>query len=86
VAEYRITFARSARHEFEVLDPSIIRRILPKIESLATHPRPHGSRKLTGAKNLWRIRIGDYRVIYSIFDNEGRIDITAVRHRKEAYE
>ncbi|MBU6432379.1 MAG: type II toxin-antitoxin system RelE/ParE family toxin [Nitrospirae bacterium] len=86
MAEYRITFARSARHELEVLDPSVIRRILPKIESLATHPRPHGSRKLTGAKNLWRIRIGDYRVIYSIFDNEGRIDITAVRHRREAYE
>jgi mRNA interferase RelE/StbE len=86
VTEYRITFARSARHELEVLDPSVIRRILPKIESLATHPRPHGSCKLTGAKNFWRIRIGDYRVIYSIFDNEGRVDITAVRHRREAYE
>jgi len=86
VGEYRITFARSARHEFEVLDPSVIRRILPKIESLATHPRPHGSRKLTGEKNLWRIRIGDYRVIYSIFDHEQQIEITAVRHRKEAYE
>ena len=86
MAEYRITFARSARHELEVLDPSVIRRILPKIELLATYPRPHGSRKLTGEKNLWRIRIGVYRVIYSIFDNEGRIDITAVRHRREAYE
>lgn len=86
MAEYRITFARSARHELEVLDPSVIRRILPKIESLATHPRPRGSLKLTGEKNLWRIRIGDYRVIYSIFDHEQQIDITAVRHRKEAYE
>lgn len=86
MAEYRITFARSARHELEVLDPSVIRRILPKVESLSTHPRPHGLRKLTGEKNLWRIRIGDYRVIYSIFDSEQRIDITAVRHRREAYE
>lgn len=86
MSECRITFARSARHEVEVLDPSVIRRIFPKIESLATHPRPHGSRKLTGAKNLWRIRIGDHRVIYSIFDNERRIDITAVRHRGEAHE
>ena len=84
MAEYRITFARSARHELEVLDPSVIRRILPKIESLST--RPHGSRKLTGEKNLWRIRIGDYRVIYSILDKERRIDITAVRHRREAYD
>jgi mRNA-degrading endonuclease RelE of RelBE toxin-antitoxin system len=52
MADYRITFARSARHELEILDPSVIRRILLKIESLATHPHPHGSRKLTGEKNL----------------------------------
>jgi mRNA interferase RelE/StbE len=86
VAEYSIAFARSARRELEALDPSIIRRILPKIESLATTPRPHGARKLTGEKHLWRIRIGDYRVIYSVLDMERRIDITAVRHRREAYE
>jgi hypothetical protein len=47
VAEYSIVFARSARHELEVLDPLIIRRILPKIESLANNPRPHSARKLT---------------------------------------
>ena len=70
----------------EVLDFSIIRRILPKIESLAVHPGPHGSRKLTGEKHLWRVRIGDYRVIYSILDQERRIDIAAVRHRREAYD
>ena len=81
-----MAFARSARHELEVLDSSVIRRILPKIESLAANPRPHGSRKLTGEKHLWRIRIGDYRVIYSILDKERCIDITAVRHRREAYD
>ncbi len=86
MAEYSISFARLARHELEVLDSSIIRRILPKIESLAVHPRPQGSRKLTGEKHLWRIRIGDYRVIYSILDKERRIDIAAVRHRREAYD
>lgn len=86
MVEYSVVFARSARHELEVLDPSVIRRILPKIESLAMSPRPHGARKLAGEKYLWRIRIGDYRVIYSIVDKERRIDITAVRHRREAYE
>lgn len=86
MAEYSITFARSARRELEVLDSSVIPRILSKIEALAAHPRPHGSRKLTGEKHLWRIRIGDYRVIYSILDKERRIDITAVRHRREAYD
>lgn len=86
MAEYSITFARSARRELEGLDSSVVSRILPKIESLAVHSRPHGSRKLTGEKHLWRIRIGDYRVIYSILDKERRIDITAVRHRREAYD
>lgn len=86
MAEYSIAFARSARRELEVLPPSVILRILSKIEALALHPRPHGSRKLTGEKHLWRIRIGDYRVIYSILDKERRIDITAVRHRREAYD
>jgi mRNA interferase RelE/StbE len=86
VAEYSFAFARSARRELEVLDPSVIPRILSKIESLAAHPRPHGSRKLTGEKYLWRIRIGDYRVIYSILDKERHDDITAVRHRREAYD
>ncbi len=86
MAEYSITFARSARRELEALDSSLITRILSKIESLASHPRPHGSRKLTGEKHLWRIHIRDYRVIYSILDKEGNIDITAVRHRREAYD
>lgn len=86
MGEYSIVFARSARHELEVLDPPVIRRILPKIESLADVPRPHGARKLTGEKYLWRIRIGDDRVIYSVLDKERRIDRTAVRHRREAYD
>lgn len=86
MAEYSITFARSARRELEALDSSIILRILSKIETLAVHPRPHGSKKLSGEKHLWRIRIGDYRVIYSVLDKERRIDITAVRHRREAYD
>ena len=86
MAEYSITFARSARRELEALDSSIILRILSKIETLAVHPRPPGSRKLSGEKHLWRIRIGDYRVIYSVLDKERRIDITAVRHRRDAYD
>lgn len=86
MAECSITFARSARRELEALDSSIILRILSKIETLAVHPMPHGSRKLSGEKHLWRIRIGDYRVIYSVLDKERRIDITAVRHRREAYD
>jgi len=56
------------------------------IEALAKKPRPKGSRKLTTEKNLWRIRRGDYRVIYTIDDDKHAIDVIAVRHRSKAYQ
>lgn len=85
MADYSITFARSARKELEKLPPSAARRIIGHIEVLTKIPRPSGAVKLQGGKNLWRIRIGDYRVIYSIDDSVRVIDISAVRHRRDAY-
>ena len=62
------------------------KRVFLKIENLGELPRPTGCRKLQGANELWRIRIGDYRVIYSSDDTEQSIDIVAVRHRSQAYD
>jgi mRNA interferase RelE/StbE len=86
MADYSITFARSAWKELESLNASLVRRIFPKIEALAKQPCPKGCRKLRGEKNLWRIRTGDYRVIYAFYDDRQTIDIIAVRHRSVAYE
>ncbi len=86
MADYAITFARSARKELEALDAAIVNRILPKIEALAKEPRPTGCRKLRGEKFLWRIRVGDYRVIYAVYADRRIVDIVAVRHRSKAYE
>ncbi len=86
MTDYQITFSRSAHKELESLQAEINNRIFPKIIALATEPRPDGCRKLVGEENLWRIRIGDYRVIYSINDDTRIIDITTVRHRSKAYE
>jgi len=85
MADYAITLARSARKELEDLDTTLINRIFPKIKTLATEPRPVGCRKLQGEKSLWRIRIGDYRVVYAIDDISHIVDIIAIRHRSEAY-
>jgi mRNA interferase RelE/StbE len=84
--EYAITFARSARKELEALDSTHLRRIFPKIEALAQNPRPPGCRKLQSEQRLWRIRVGDYRIIYTIDDAALLIDIIAVRHRSKAYD
>lgn len=85
MSEYAIVFARSARRELEKLPKPLASRILTKIESLSGIPRPHGCRKLEGEENLWRIRVGDYRVLYAIDDRQKLIDIIAIRHRRDAY-
>jgi mRNA interferase RelE/StbE len=85
MADYQIVFTRSAAKELEALPEPIALRILQRIEALAVTPRPAGCRKLVGSDNLWRIRVGDYRVVYSIDDPQGVIDVVAVRHRRDAY-
>ena len=85
MADYSMTFARSARKELEKLPPSLARRIFRRIEALMKVPRPSGAIRLQGNSNLWRIRVGDYRVIYSIDDPARMIDISAVRNRRDAY-
>ncbi|MEO8515030.1 MAG: type II toxin-antitoxin system RelE/ParE family toxin [Ignavibacteria bacterium] len=85
MALYEIVFTRSARKELEVLNYKIALQILKKIENFSLNPRPSGSKKLKGEKNLWRVRVGDYRVIYSIDDSEKLVDVSVIRHRKDVY-
>jgi mRNA interferase RelE/StbE len=83
---YSVVFVRSARKELEALPERLALRILRRIESLAREPRPPGCVKLAGSQDLWRVRVGDYRVIYSISDVRRLVDVRAVRHRRDAYQ
>jgi mRNA interferase RelE/StbE len=85
MADYTISFARSARKELENLPANIADRILEKVEALVKSPRLSGTIKLQGNKNLWRLRVGDYRVIYSINDFSKTVDVSVVRHRRDVY-
>ena len=82
---YEIVFARSARKELQALPNTAAERILVKIELLASNARPSGCKKLRGHSSLWRIRVGEYRVVYNIDDSNRTIDISVIRHRNEAY-
>jgi len=82
---YAVTFARSARKELQSLPSTVAIRILDKIDILSSEPRPPGSKKLSGPGSLWRLRVGEYRVIYEIDDRNLIVDVSVVRHRKEAY-
>lgn len=83
---YAITFASSAKREFRDLTAEVIERIRPGLRELATDPRPAGCKKLHGYKDRWRIRIGDYRVVYTINDAARTVDVTRIAHRREVYE
>jgi mRNA interferase RelE/StbE len=83
--DYSIVFARSARRELERLQDPLSSRVLKRIESLASNPRPSGCRKLEGAEDLWRVRVGDHRVVYSVDDRTRIVDIITIRHRRDAY-
>jgi len=82
---YEILLERRAEKDLKKLPSVLFQRIIEKIQPLAENPKPQGSRKITGSKNDWRIRIGDYRAIYEINEREKRVKIMLIRHRREAY-
>ena len=86
MAKYSIALKRSAQKELDALDDALFARIDRKILALADNPRPAGCKKLSGYKDQWRIRIGDWRVVYIIDDSATLLSITRVAHRREVYE
>ena len=84
---YKIVVKKSAAKEIEALPTKILPQVTKAIYNLADTPRPQGCKKLKGSKeNLWRIRIGDYRVVYIIDDSIRIVDVQKVGHRKDVYQ
>lgn len=82
---YLIDFRPSALKAYNNLPRLERRRIERAIDALANHPRPTGARKLVAELNLWRIRVGSYRVIYQIEDDRLLILVVKIGHRKDVY-
>jgi len=82
---YKIEIKKSATKEIERLPRSILKRVLEKIQSLSEAPRPSGCKKLT-ADEKYRLRVGDYRILYSIEDDILVIYVVKVAHRKKVYD
>lgn len=81
---YKIVIKRSAAKEIESIALKDRKRIIGKIKGLVTNPRPDGSRKLSGQEK-YRIRQGDYRILYRIEDHRLIIVVVKVAHRREVY-
>ena len=83
---FTLSVKRSAQKEVRALDTGVRVRVVQAIRDLESDPRPAGCRKLFSSENRWRIRVGDYRIIYTIDDAGHVLEIIAVRHRSKAYE
>ena len=81
---YQVILPKSVQKELDLLPDDVARRILARLAGLTTNPRPADVKKLKG-RDAWRIRVGDYRVIYEIHDRALQIIVITVGHRREIY-
>jgi mRNA interferase RelE/StbE len=85
VASYSLEFKPSVEKDLQSIPRSFVSRILARIDRLATDPFPPQSAKLQGAECLYRLRVGDYRVVYEVDSKALLITIQYVRHRRDVY-
>lgn len=83
---YKVVVSKSASKELQDLPSLAVGRIIEALRKLQTEPRPPGSKKLRGTSDLWRVRVGDYRIVYAIEDTIRVVDIRKIGHRKDIYE
>ena len=83
---YRVTLAPSAARQLRKFDPDVRRRIQAAIELLAVEPRPPAATQLVGGSGEWRVRTGNYRIVYEINDNELVVLVLRMGDRREIYD
>jgi mRNA interferase RelE/StbE len=83
---YKVIINNSAQKDIRKLPGQEVNKIIPAIRSLAKDPRPSGCKKLVNTRNAYRIRVGNYRVLYCIEDKIRIVEVSAVKHRRAAYE
>ena len=82
---YRIEWRKSVKKDLRRISPDDVRKIVEAVGRLALEPRPPKSRKLSGSKHAYRIRVGDYRVLYEIHDRRVVVEVIRVGHRRNVY-
>lgn len=85
MASFRIEWRKSTKKDLRRIAEAEVRKILDAVGSLADDPRPRGCTKVQGSDCAYRIRVGDYRVIYGIYEDRVVVEVVRVRHRREVY-
>jgi mRNA interferase RelE/StbE len=83
-AFYKVSVKKSAEKELRQIPAKVLDKIIPKIKSLASDPRPHGAEKMEGGER-YRVRQGDWRFIYTIDDSDQSVMVVKIGNRKEVY-
>lgn len=83
---YAVRYSRAAEKQFDDLPQTVRQRIAPAIDALAEQPRPPGVVKMKGGEDRWRIRVGDYRVVYEIRDEVLLVLVVRIGRREDVYE
>lgn len=86
MATYKISWRSAALRDLKRLDRQVASRIVSAVEALVKDPLPRGVRKLSLGENTYRLRVGDYRVIYSVLERQLVVEIVHVRHRRDVYQ
>jgi mRNA interferase RelE/StbE len=82
---YEVYLEKSVENDLKRLPTTTFHHVISVLKTLGKNPRPSGCRKLTGSKNDWRIRIGDYRILYEIDEKTKAVRIMRIRHQREVY-
>jgi mRNA interferase RelE/StbE len=82
---FHIEWKKSTRKDLRKLPSNAADRIVAAVENLAENPFPHGVEKLSGSEHAYRIRLGDYRIVYEVVTESKLVEIQRVRHRKDVY-
>jgi len=85
MASYKILWKKSVERDLRKIPKKFVYRIFEVVRELSENPFPGDVRKITGSKNLYRLRVGEYRIIYEVDTENGVITIFHVRHRKDIY-
>lgn len=85
MASFAITWRKSTKKDLRRLPSDEVARIIGAVEDLALNPYPDGHKKLAGTQHAYRIRVGNYRVLYEVLGNVLMIEVIKVAHRKDAY-
>ncbi|HEX2295491.1 MAG TPA: type II toxin-antitoxin system RelE/ParE family toxin [Actinomycetota bacterium] len=85
MAEYQVELTHKAVKQFLELGATVQERIRARIDALADDPRPHRCEKLEGMKSSYRIRVGDYRIVYAVSDELRTVEVVRIANRRDVY-